>query len=368
MKSKVNPFRVLIKALCLFVIINIVYGLVNPQDFIVSGYNVLFPGRTRLPFVGSGDPYSVAVDDLDTLFASHAISARKGAKEYRVVVIGDSSVWGEGLGAYEVMTEQWNKLNIRCGDKVIKSYDLGYPHPSAIKDLMILNKATEYEPDLIVWFVTLNTLMSQRINPFLVANHEQAVQVLDKYGIVLQGGEQLEDQPGFYEKTLISQRSNLARRIKLEMLGIIWSATHSDTDVLAENDRPDLSVSDDLHYRGLQPSDDISDMLLFNALAASSDMAGPVPVLIVNEPIFITSGKNSVVRYNAVYPRWVYDQYREYLAAQARHASWNYLDLWNAIPPTYFSDAGLHRSVEGERLLIQQINPALQAIGCNTKP
>jgi hypothetical protein len=41
-----------------------------------------------------------------------------------------------------------------------------------------------------------------------------------------------------------------------------------------------------------------------------------------------------------------------------------YLDLWNAVPPHYFSDAGLHLGPEGERLLIEQINPVLQSIAC----
>ena len=369
MKSEFSPLRVLVKAFCLFVAINILYALLNPQVSRVSGYNVVFPGRTRLPFGVSGDPYTVTVDDVDAMFASHAISAGKTAKEFRVALIGDSSVWGENLGAYEVISEQWNNLNIQCGEKTVKAYDLGYPHPSVIKDLVIMDKVVEYDPDLIIWFVTLNTLISQRVNPFLITNQERVTEVLDTYDISFKGGRKLiRKEPDFFEKTLIGQRSNLARQIKLQMLGIIWTATGADTNTSADEDLPDFSIGDNPRYQGMQPPDDIKDMLLFSALTAGHGIADPVPVLIVNEPIFVTNNVEKMVRYNLTYPRWAYDQYREAMKSRAQNAQWNYLDLWKAIPPEYFSDAGLHLSAAGERLLIEQINPTVQLIGCSQEP
>lgn len=369
MNTEVSPLRVLVKALSLFVIVNIIYALINPQGVKVSGYNAVFPGRTRLPFGISGDPYTVTVDYLDAMFASHLIAAPKNPKEYRIALIGDSSIWGENLGAYEVISEQWNQLDFQCGEKVIRAYNLGYPHPSIVKDLVILKKATEYEPDLIIWFVTLNTLFSQRINPFLVANREWAATVLETYDISFLGSRKLvEERSSFFERTLFGRRSALARQIKLQALGIIWTATGADTNTFAPDDLPDFSVDDDPHYRGLQPTDPIKNRLFLNALAAGVDIAGSIPVLIVNEPIFSVDETVSRVRYNPVYPRWAYDQYREALASAAQSAGWNYLDLWNAIPPKYFSDAGLHLSLQGERQLAQRVNPALQSIACETKP
>jgi len=265
-----------------------------------------------------------------------------------------------------VISEQWNKLNLQCGDKAIKVYDLGYPHPSVIKDLVILDKVFDYEPDLIIWFVTLNSLISQRVNPFLTANQEQVEQVLTTYDISFKQQRKFSTkEPGFFEKTLIGQRSNLVRQIKLQMLGIIWTATGADTNTLSQKDVPDYSVSDNPKYQGMQPPDEINDMLLFRALTAGVNIADPVPVLIVNEPIFIS---NAAVRYNIPYPRWAYDQYREAIAREAQTAQWNYLDLWNAVPSNYFSDAGLHLSVAGERLLLEQINPAVQSLGCGQGP
>jgi hypothetical protein len=56
------------------------------------------------------------------------------------------------------------------------------------------------------------------------------------------------------------------------------------------------------------------------------------------------------------------------MAVQAQSAGWNYLDLWDAIPPQYFLDASLHLGAQGERLLIEELNPALLSIACNQTP
>jgi hypothetical protein len=315
-----------------------------------------------------GDPYSVAIEDVDLTFASHKISAPKESSEFRVVLLGDSSLWGEDLGAYEVISEQWNKQKSQCGGKTIKAYNLGYPHPSVLKDLVILDKALEYQPDLIVWFVTLNTLISQRINPFLMANRERAEKILNDYDIGFQQTKQFEGSPTFYNRTLLGQRSELARKIRLEVLGIIWAATSEDTNRLNPGPPPDFGVSDDPRYRGMQPPQEIKDVLLLQALTAGHGIAGSIPVLIVNEPIFLVSEERSPVRYNAVYPRWAYDQYRQHIASHAQTAGWNYLDLWDAVPPEDFADARFHINVKGEQLLVRKINPVVQSIACDAKP
>ena len=37
-------------------------------------------------------------------------------------------------------------------------------------------------------------------------------------------------------------------------------------------------------------------------------------MLLVNEPMLISNGANSEIRYNFFYPRWAYDEYRSMLA------------------------------------------------------
>ena len=365
MNTDARPVRVLLKALVLFVLINIVYGIVDPSLGAVSAYNSIFPGRVRFPFGVSADPYVVTVDNLDVMAASHAIAAPKSSDEYRVVIIGDSSVWGETFSVQDSISEQWNHLDNQCGERKIRFYNLGYPHPSVIKDMIILDKAMEYEPDMVVWFVTLNTIIPRRLSPFIIANRERATKILDTYDITYAREEELaQAKITFYDKTLVGRRSDLARTTRLQALGLVWKATSLDKRMSAK--RPPLSqdVKDHYNYRGWETGTNLQKKMLLDALAAGHTIAKDIPVLLVNEPIYIASGGNSEIRYNAIYPRWAYDQYRQVLAAEAQMQEWNYLDLWDVVPAQFFSDTGLHVSAKGERILVEKIHPNLRAIAC----
>src|SRR5262245_19080377 len=97
MTEKIRPFGVLFKALILFVVINTLYGLIQPPIADISIYNVLFPGLKRVPFGTGREPFSVTINNVDAMFAAHEISAEKLSDEVLVALIGDSSIWGEGL-------------------------------------------------------------------------------------------------------------------------------------------------------------------------------------------------------------------------------------------------------------------------------
>lgn len=366
-KTEVHPLRVIIKALLLFLVINIVYALIDPPVYKLSIYNSLLPGRERLPFGSSNNPYSVMVDDLDVMFASHTVSKPKAPGEFRVVLIGDSSVWGEGIPAVESISKQWNDSGLECGRRNVKVYNLGYPHPSVIKDLVVLDKAVETKPDLIIWFVTLNTLIPRRLSPFLDANSERVVNMLRLYNIPFFKDDLLSASPsGFYDKTLMGKRSYLARWIKLQFLSAVWAATGGDNVSNPSRNviKPSLNVLSDTRYRGMEQTNKLKNMLQLKAIKAGYDIADSIPILIVNEPIFVANGLNSNVRYNDIYPRWAYDQYRKAVTKKAQNSNWMYLDLWNAIPPENFTDGLFHLTAEGEGLLVNQINPTLKEIAC----
>ena len=150
MNQAIRPFSVLVKACVLFLLINVLYGLVEPPLAEISVYNTVFPGLKRMPFGVSADPYTVTVDNADAMFASHEISDEKKPDEIRVAVIGDSSIWGESLKVKDTLTEQWNQRSLKCGDKTIRFYNLGYPHPSIIKDLIFIDETSSREPDAIL--------------------------------------------------------------------------------------------------------------------------------------------------------------------------------------------------------------------------
>jgi hypothetical protein len=368
MNIKIRPAYVVIKTICFFVVINILYGLVTPPITKMSVYNTVIPGLERMPFDDSTNYYTVMVDDVDAMFAAHKISAKKKPDEIRVALIGDSSIWGENLSLEDTLAGQWNRLHQQCDGKTVKVYNLGYPHPSIIKDLMFIEKAKEEQPDAIVWFISLNTVTDNqnRVHPFLMDNSERALEIMDRYHIpfaprkVLAG-----NKSSFYQRTLVGQRSFLARWIKLQALGLVWLATGKDLFTApASFQAPSADVQNDPTYRDLEPGSDLKASLLLEAFPAGKNIAGGIPIVLVNEPVFVATGAHSDIRYNDLYPRWAYDQYRENLAAQAQTISMSYLDMWNVIPPQYFTDTPLHLNAEGEQLLMEKVNPALLAAIC----
>jgi hypothetical protein len=92
------------------------------------------------------------------------------------------------------------------------------------------------------------------------------------------------------------------------------------------------------------------------------ELAENVPVLLVNEPILIMGGiPNSDVRYNSYYPRWVYDQYRQFMADAAAKNNWQYLDLWDIFPEDAFADTPLHLMPAAHRTLADYLAPEILA-------
>ncbi|NJL56133.1 hypothetical protein HC928_13845 [bacterium] len=104
-----------------------------------------------------------------------------------------------------------------------------------------------------------------------------------------------------------------------------------------------------------EPQPLTADELAFDVLRAGVARAGDVPVLIVNEPIFIADGANSDVRYNAFYPRWAYDAYRDLLIEVAAVEGWALLDVWNLLPQEAFTDSPVHITAEGVQALAEAI-------------
>jgi hypothetical protein len=95
--------------------------------------------------------------------------------------------------------------------------------------------------------------------------------------------------------------------------------------------------------------------LAFDVVDAGVRAAGKTPLLIVNEPILISNGKNSNIRYNFFYPRWAYDQYRGMMSAHAQAQGWRYLDAWDLLPAGEFTNSAVHYSPTGARTLAEFI-------------
>ena len=360
--SWVFIWRVVLKATILFVCINIVYALLNPLPLLgrISMYNVLFPGRLRLPY--GDDPehsFNLTLSQFEAMFAAHEIQgAEKPEDEFRVLVIGDSSVWGFLLEPDQTLAAQINNREIKTGDgRMVRAYNLGYPTMSVTKDLMILERGLLYDPDLIIWMVTLESLprISQLDSPFLQLNPELTREFITRYALDLDVDDERFEQKSWWDRTIVGQRRDLAQLIQLQLLGLLWSGSGVDHEIpetynVRLEDLPADSTFHDFMQEDLDEHE-----LAFEVLDGGLQAAGTIPVVFINEPVFISQGENSDIRYNFYYPRWAYDFYRQALQSRASAKDWKYVDLWDALPSSEFTDSAIHYTPLGSRILAQKV-------------
>ncbi len=359
-----SALRVLVKALVLFVLANLLFALVYPLPGLgrLSAYNVLFPGRQRLPYGDNPSrAYNVSVLNLDAMFASHELNAgAKPAGEFRVLLIGDSSTWGWLLKPADTLAAQINRAGLRAQDgRQVRAYNLGYPIMSLAKDLLIIDRAMSYQPDLVIWLVTLESFPAdkQLFHPLLQHNPTAERSLISRYGLKLDPNDSQFVTPNLWDRTIVGSRRDLADLLRLQLYGVLWAATGIDQDYPAQYEPAAIDLEADNTFHDLQPPILQTSDLAFDELQAGVQRIGKTPLLIVNEPILISNGKNSDVRYDFFYPRWAYDQYRTLMANQAQAGGWNYVDLWDLLPMQEFTNSAVHYTPTGAQTLAAQLLP-----------
>jgi hypothetical protein len=367
--NEVRPLRLLLKALLLFAVINWLFAALNPAVGKLSLYNRLIPGRGRLPYEDAeyeGRGHSLMLyEDFDAMFASHVISRPdRPAGEFRVVLIGDSSVWGYNLAEADTLASQLNAMHISCEGRTVVTYDLAYVGLYLPKDLLILDRAAAYKPDLVIWFTTLEALLAggrTNVNLELLPHADRSLALIRKYGLNLDTYGMR--APSLWDRALWAQRSRLKKLLLLQLDGLLWDATDIDFYLRTlPAVAPDMS-RDPVHGSRDDRVLSLSD-LPFDVLSAGYEISSPAPVLAVNEPIYVASGNASDPRYNSYYPRRIYDQYRLYMQQWFGENGRPYLDLWDLIPAAEFRDTPLHYSAAGERMLAARLAPEIERFVC----
>ena len=357
--------RIILKAAGLLVLFVVLFAFVNPLPVLgrISIYNHLVPGRMRLPYADNPQrAYSLSLFNLDSMFASHQLAAGpKPAGEFRVLLIGDSATWGYLLKPTETLSAQMNAIGARLPDgRQLRAYNLGYPVMSLTKDLLILSYAKRYRPDMIVWLVTLESFpYDKQLFPPLVQNNPEAIRrLIHLYGLKLDANDPGFARPDLIQQAVPDQRRALADWFRLQLYGVLWAATGIDQDIPESYSQRMEDLPDDTSFHDLGPPLKPAD-LAFDVLEAGFALAGNTPVLIVNEPIFISSGAHSDIRYNFFYPRWAYDDYRHLMTDQSDRLGWLYRDFWDAIPPDQFTNTAIHMTPQGTRLFAEMVTQAL---------
>lgn len=358
--------NVILKALLLFVVFNLLLAFLpdaSGKDQI-SIYNNLIPGRQRFPFGESPQQaYNFSLYDLDAMFSSHEVSTRSGRKdELRVFLLGDSSVWGTLLKPEKTLAGSLNAAGLTCDGQPVRFYNIGYPTISLTKDLMVLEKAMRYQPDLIIWLTTLEAfpLEKQLASPLALNNPQRIQPLVEEYNLPLKVSPLEED---FWSRTLWGQRRVLADWLRLQVYGVMWAATGVD-QFYGDYELATWDLKAEENYYDFTPPNLPNEELLWQALPAALDIAGGTPLWIVNEPIMISTGENNDIRYNFFYPRWAYDQYHTELAQRTQHLTIPYIDAWNWIDPHEFTNSAIHLTPVGESTFAERLISQMQDQFC----
>jgi hypothetical protein len=351
-QQRIHPLRLVIKAVLVFIVLNVAYYVVQPMRLInrVSVYNTLVAGRERLPFADyPAESYNLSILSLDQMLASHVIARPKAADEFRVVLLGDSAVWGYLLNADESQAACLNRLDLHTADgRAMRFYNLGYPKLSVVKDLLILQKALNYQPNMIVWATTLASVYpSDQLDFELIkAQRDTLAALQEQYHFNLYQWPLPE--PDWTARTFWAQRREIANWLRYQIAGFGWGATKID-HVIPKFVTPHVSnVSEStdpltVNMMSLRRANEIvPEDLSFDVMKAGIDWAKErgLPVLVVNEPIYRSA--TSQARWNMYYPKWAYDGYREALRVTAEAQGWPYVDKWDAVPPDQFTDTDFH--------------------------
>ncbi|MEJ2447664.1 MAG: hypothetical protein P8Y37_06960 [Anaerolineales bacterium] len=362
-KDKINFLRLTVKTAIIIALISLaVIPAVGNSIGKLSVYNSIIPGRARFPYSDVPQKaYNVSVYNLDANFASHRVSAGKKAdpdQEVRVFLLGDSATWGTLLKPEETLSGQLNSLGLHTVDgRPVRFFNLGYPTLSLTKDLMILDRALDYQPDLIVWLLTLESFpKDKQLSSPLVENNIPAIAGLYRtYQLPSLREVEAIQGSSYWKSTLFGQRRNLADIYRLQLVGAMWAITGIDQYYPADYEPAARDLEGNTTFHDWEQGEQISNNLALDVLLAGKDAAGDIPVLFINEPILVSSGRNSDLRYNFYYPRWAYDQYRQILSDLAFANKLNYLDMWDIIPEEEFTNTAIHTTPAGAQLTAKMI-------------
>ena len=360
-RGSISPWRVLIKALLLLVLVNFAFILVKDVPIgKLSLYNSVLKGRQRLPFgENPSKSYNLSLYNLDAMLASHEINAaQKAEEEFRVIVVGDSSVWGFMQEPEDTLAGMLSQKALICGKKNVHVFNLGYPSLSILKDLMIIDRVEAYDPDMIVWMVTLESLpLSKQLETPLVENNPVIVnRLIDKYGL-----EGLNKTPvDALDQTLIARRRELADMLRLQFYGVMWSATGIDQEY-PQDYNPALRdfEADDIGFYDFEIGNLDQNQLVIDVITKTIAYHTDIDFVVINEPILISAGENSDIRYDYYYPRWAYDQYRPLMQTEMEAYGINYYDLWDIVPEAEFTNSAIHLSSKGENILADSVLPII---------
>ncbi len=101
--------------------------------------------------------------------------------------------------------------------------------------------------------------------------------MIARYNLPLDPNDPALIRPGFWDNTLIGQRRALADLFRLQMYGVLWSATGIDQTYPADYQHAQTDFNTDITFHDMQPPTLDEFTLAFGVLEAGLRIAGDTP-------------------------------------------------------------------------------------------
>lgn len=275
--------RAVLKGVGLFILFNLVYGLINPVETgrLPTLYNTVFPGLTRFRRFSDFDPYRM-VDN-------HAISAAR-ADTFNIVMLGSSEMWGAGTLADAAIPARLDQLRLAAADgRPVRVYNLAHPAPYFFRDLILLDVVLQRQiPVDLVILSTFDASLSIQEIWIAVArdNLTLSFDVLDRYNLdpVLLSGWEENDQTPFFLR-FWRDRDDLLAWVSSQVQAVTWSLTRIEFSLLDHDEdttRPGLpALHETMTLDRIEPPASPKFLTVFKRLSEETG----IPVIILAAPV-----------------------------------------------------------------------------------
>ncbi len=355
--------RVFVKAIVLLLILNFVCLALNfsPVDALIrfNSWWLVGHGRARLVYPSDFQNGQLPVD---ALVGAHALAyTPKSADEFRVVVLGESGIAGWGLRDEETFTAQLTARGVKIGNRHVVAYNLAYPSPNVARDVLILDEAMKYQPDLVLWFLTPaaldNAPSAIGTNAVLFdLNRTRLQHLTDDFGLQDWFAARMSVEPAWWPWLAIRDQDTLPVWLNT----LLYPFTAPDLGLTRRRMGSEPIPATARYTLGREGFDPMPNQTWqFLDMGRRLAEQGGAHLLLVNEPMLIGSGANSERNYNVEYERAFYDDYHKKLIEFVTGKGFLFADLWNVMPAAAFTDTPLHATAAGYAVLVDKIVPEL---------
>jgi len=310
-------------------------------------YRSFTPPTERLGLANQiGDPIWWT---LDPLLDAHQIARPKAPDEFRVIFLAIRPRFACTADRLRRSPASSRQLGAAFDGKRVVGYNLAYPGSDWLKDVLILKHALKYQPDAIVWLVTAKETgdqpLPQEPDAHLITriNAAELPALARQFNLDTWETERYADADAWYQRSIFTHGGRYRDWLLLLVRSFRNAVIYPNKDLTQEYLLPGEPITTKpvpaiAEINSALPGYGMFPNRQWELLRAGQQMAdeASVPLLVVNEPIYLASGPNTDVNYNPFYERNLYDRFRAALTDFTHQHAMTYLDLWNALPAEIF--------------------------------